>query len=274
MKWCINPGHCADGQRFCGTTSSYGKESTQARIVAKEVERKLLLAGDEVFYDAVDVSSSQLDNLKTIVSRANASGADRFVSIHFNAYNGSAYGTEVFCYSKNDSFAKNQGNAVLNNICDLGFRKRGLKDNSQESLYVIRNTSMQAILIECCFIDNKDDMNRYDATKMAHAIVKGLIGYVPADPNTGGGSNDGKTKYTRVFAESNDTQEASEATARKLQQQDKEFSGAWVSSTVVNGKKWYRVIAGSYTDPKGAEMAISKLKALNYKSPWTEIFYK
>lgn len=273
MKWCINPGHCADGQRYCGTISSYGKESTQARIVAKEVERKLLLAGEEVFYDAVDVSSSQLDNLKTIVSRANASKADRFVSIHFNAYNGNAYGTEVYCYSKNDSFAKNQGNAVLNNIVALGYRNRGLKDNSQESLYVIRNTSMQAILIECCFIDNKADMARYDAMKMAHAIVKGLIGYVPADPNTGGGSgnNDGKTRYIRVFAESNDTRADSEATVAKLKSS---FPGAWVLPTDVKGKTWYRVIACSETEQADADRALNKLRALGYKSPWTEYFYK
>ena len=32
------------------------------------------------------------------------------------------------------------------------------------------------MLIECCFVDDKDDVNIYDANKMASAIVKGITG--------------------------------------------------------------------------------------------------
>lgn len=41
---------------------------------------------------------------------------------------------------------------------------------------------MEAILIECCFIDSAEDMNRYDAESMANAIVLGLVGRLPEEP--------------------------------------------------------------------------------------------
>ena len=35
---------------------------------------------------------------------------------------------------------------------------------------------MNAMLIECCFIDNASDMSKYNAENLANAIVKGLVG--------------------------------------------------------------------------------------------------
>ena len=39
---------------------------------------------------------------------------------------------------------------------------------------------MPAMLIECCFIDSNEDMNRYNAEDIANAIVKGLVGETSA----------------------------------------------------------------------------------------------
>jgi N-acetylmuramoyl-L-alanine amidase len=67
-------------------------------------------------------------------------------------------------------YAKN----VCNEIAKLGFRNRDVKVNS--GLYVLRKTNAQAILIECCFVDDKDDIAIYNADEMAKAIVKGITG--------------------------------------------------------------------------------------------------
>ncbi|MNP78498.1 N-acetylmuramoyl-L-alanine amidase [compost metagenome] len=61
--------------------------------------------------------------------------------------------------------------AVLNSIVELGFRNRGIKDG--KNLYVIRKTNMTALLIECCFVDTKEDADRYNPDAIAKAIVKG-----------------------------------------------------------------------------------------------------
>ena len=102
------------------------------------------------------------------VNKANANGGDFYVSIHLNA--GGGHGTEVYTYQGRElSTARN----VLNNICNLGYRNRGIKG---ANLYVINHTKMPAMLIECCFIDSNDDMARYNAEDIANAIVKGLVG--------------------------------------------------------------------------------------------------
>jgi N-acetylmuramoyl-L-alanine amidase len=62
---------------------------------------------------------------------------------------------------------------VLDEIVKLGFKNRGIKNTA---FFVIKHTSMPAILIECCFVDSQADINLFDAEKMAEAIAIGLIG--------------------------------------------------------------------------------------------------
>ena len=40
----------------------------------------------------------------------------------------------------------------------------------------LKNTKAPAILIECCFCDNKSDVSKYTPEKMAKAIVEGVLG--------------------------------------------------------------------------------------------------
>ncbi len=56
----------------------------------------------------------------------------------------------------------------------LGFKSRGLK--YRPDLYVLRNTMTPAMLVECCFVDDKDDVHLYDYRNMAGAIVYGITG--------------------------------------------------------------------------------------------------
>lgn len=40
---------------------------------------------------------------------------------------------------------------------------------------MLRRTNSPAMLVECCFVDDKDDVELYDAKKMAAAIVDGIL---------------------------------------------------------------------------------------------------
>ncbi|MBW4613138.1 MAG: N-acetylmuramoyl-L-alanine amidase [Desmonostoc vinosum HA7617-LM4] len=145
--------------------------------VGNRVISKLRALGNEVITCKPDGAGSVRDSLSKRCSRANASGVDVFVSIHFNAFNGQANGTEVFATSdRGRKIAK----PVLDEIIKLGFFNRGVKSGSH--LYVLKNTDMPAILIECCFIDSKKDMNLFNAEAMANAIIKGLTGKVASTP--------------------------------------------------------------------------------------------
>jgi hypothetical protein len=136
--------------------------------------------GHEVVNCRPKSASSVTSSLAQRCANANKESVDFYVSIHFNAFNNKAHGTEVFAASTKGSALAQK---VLDAICFLGFFDRGVKDGSH--LYVLKNTKMVAILVECCFIDSKPDMDLFDADKMSAAIVKGLTGQsVAPSPKT------------------------------------------------------------------------------------------
>jgi N-acetylmuramoyl-L-alanine amidase len=110
---------------------------------------------------------------------ANRQKANIYVSIHFNCFNSKAFGTEVFAISET---GKEVATSVLEKIVALGFANRGVKDGGK--FYVLRNTDMPAILIECCFCDSQKDMDLFAKVgpdAIANAIVHGLTGIAPLD---------------------------------------------------------------------------------------------
>ena len=59
---------------------------------------------------------------------------------------------------------------------ELGFTDRGTKKRTD--LYYLKKTNSPALLLEICFVDDKDDYNLYMKVgykKIAEAIVKGLL---------------------------------------------------------------------------------------------------
>lgn len=172
-----------------GHTSSKGKsqgavgflnESDEARKVVKQVIALLKKDGCTV-YNCTAEGTSERDNLRRIVEKCNAHAVDIDVSVHFNSGrcdskgDGKTGGVEVYAKSLNDQ----RGN-IAKNICkrisSLGFTNRGAKTSS--SLYVLNCTYAPAILIECCFVDDKDDFKLYNSKEMAKRIAYGIVGHV------------------------------------------------------------------------------------------------
>lgn len=166
MKVVIDFGHGVGSDR--GAQGLQSEESMINATGAKVVEL-LKAKGHQVLLVRPSNAKTVGDSLKQRVTAANNSNADLYVSIHYNAFNGTAKGSEVFASSeKGKKYAK----AVASNIAKLGYTDRGVKDGSH--LYVIKNTSMPAILVEGCFIDNAEDIARFNADAIAAAIVEGV----------------------------------------------------------------------------------------------------
>lgn len=164
-KIVINAGHT----KFASGTGASGFliESVETRKIAYEVMKLLADSKHEVVPAVFDRSS---DNLKETVTLANSEGADLFVSIHLNA--GGGQGCE--CYTWNGK-KTTQAVGVCAELAKLGFRNRGIKKGN--SLYVLKKTEMPALLIEVCFVDNKQDYDLYKklgVSEIAKAIYKGI----------------------------------------------------------------------------------------------------
>lgn len=155
------------------------KESTEARNVKNEVIGQLKQLGHTVYDCTCEDGTSQANVLARIVNACNAHAVDLDVSIHFNSGagdksgNGKTTGVEVLIHNE-ESQAKEPAEKVCKAISELGFKNRGVKVRSD--LYFLRKTNAPAMLIECCFVDDKDDVKLYDYKSMAAAIVYGITG--------------------------------------------------------------------------------------------------
>ena len=168
MKIGIDLGH---GCNYDGGAVGIIKEEEIINTVGNKVINKLRTLGHNVIECRPSTASSTSNSLNKRCATANNNNVELFVSIHANA--GGGVGTEIYTYNaKQHSYAVN----VLNNICSLGFRNRGIK--SGNNLAVINGTSMEAMLIEICFVDTQSDVDLYrnNIENIADAIVKGLVG--------------------------------------------------------------------------------------------------
>lgn len=166
MRIVINAGHT----KFGAGTGAKGNlvESIETRKVAYELMKLLDDSRHEVIPAVYDRSSN---NLKDAVDLSNKAKADLFISIHLNA--GGGKGCEAYTYKK----AQHQEALnVCKNLNKLGFINRGVKDGSH--LYVVKNTTAKAILIEVCFVDSIIDNELFKVAgynKIAKAIYDAIV---------------------------------------------------------------------------------------------------
>lgn len=154
IKVCIDAGH---GGKDPGAVKGKRYEKDDTLRFAKRLGKVLKANGVEVIYTrTTDIFESPSEKAK----KGNNTKADFFVSMHRNASSkASAHGTEVLVYSQNG--IKNE---IAKNICE-GFKKVGFTDRGvkvQPTLAVLRETNMQAILVEVGFISNQGDNELLD----------------------------------------------------------------------------------------------------------------
>lgn len=169
MHIAIAGGHSAIARGASGYLDEY--ECDRAFVA------QLVDAFDAQGWQVTDCSNEESDvsaELREECRIANASGADLFIAVHFNA--GGGTGTEVwYCpYSLAETCA---GEVSRELASALGLPNRGAK--STAGLYVLNNTEMPAILIEVCFVDTEQDADAWHATSwnaLCGAVVRGLGG--------------------------------------------------------------------------------------------------
>ncbi|MCP3026888.1 N-acetylmuramoyl-L-alanine amidase [Halobacillus sp. A5] len=134
------------------------KENEFNRRVVDELNVLLKKCG----FQTLLVASTDHDTpLSTRTNRANRAGADAYVSIHYNAYDGTFKGPnpggiELYVYPGH--LNKEAGRLARSIGAAL---KQGTKQNyrgiKEADFFVLRETSMPAVLTECGFMDHPDE---------------------------------------------------------------------------------------------------------------------
>lgn len=156
-------------------------EVTEDRLVTKYLIVWLRQLGFEVLEVTPGPCDANTD-LAYGVNKANAWGADLFISIHFNSVKRVSYsiGSEVCVYSSFPEAVR-----VAKNLADIGFKNA---DNKQRrastqgllinpSLYELSNTTMSAMIVETCFVNSAGDVKTYKSLgpeAVAKAMAEGI----------------------------------------------------------------------------------------------------
>jgi N-acetylmuramoyl-L-alanine amidase len=175
MKILLDAGH---GYNTPGKRSPDGMREYEFNRVVASYAKSFL---EE--YENVTVYFSHSDtkdvSLQERTDKANRLDVDCFVSIHANAYGSgwnSARGIETFVYKTKPKAAVQLAEKVQNNlVIATGLPNRGVKTGN---FHVLRSSDMPAILVECGFMTNKEEVKllRSDVYRKtcAEAIVKGI----------------------------------------------------------------------------------------------------
>lgn len=140
-----DPGGCANGLKEKDLTL-YRVLRTAKTLQANYLDIDILLTR----------TKDDTVSLQKRCEMANSWGADFFLSDHTNA--GGGTGFESFrlptAYSSTAQKQNVIHSEIMNYLKGYGLRDRGTKT---ANFYVLKNTKMSAVLIECLFIDNPKD---------------------------------------------------------------------------------------------------------------------
>jgi len=155
VKIFIDAGH---GGSDPGASGNGLKEKDLTLKIAKNIEKNLRQ------YKNVEIMMSRTTNktlsLKQRTDKANSWGADFYFSVHINSYtSASANGFESFIHnSKATTSEKNKQNIIHNQIIN-SIKVNNIVDRGKKTanFHVLRESNMDAMLVEYLFITNKKD---------------------------------------------------------------------------------------------------------------------
>lgn len=156
MKILIIAGHGAgdSGAVGCGF-----KEADLTRQAASILEGKLKAYALTV--SRYPSARNAYEDNKAGALAVNFSNYGLIVELHFNSFNGSANGTEVLY---KPSGMKALAAKVSAAIASVGFYNRGAKQRTDlANMNKCAKLGVPYILVETCFIDNREDMKLYEA---------------------------------------------------------------------------------------------------------------
>ncbi|MFC7394364.1 N-acetylmuramoyl-L-alanine amidase [Scopulibacillus cellulosilyticus] len=257
MKLYLDPGH---GGKDSGAEGNGLQEKDIVLDIALNIHDILTRE-----YKNIQVKMSRTTDkfvsLDQRTNEANLWGADYFLSIHCNSSNGSGYGYEDYIHDSLSNSSKtgkyrdiiHKEVIAVNELHDRGEKKA--------DFYVLRESTMPALLTENGFIDNDHDaqlMKRSDwRKKVARGHVNGLEKAFNLEQN-----NTVNEKIYKVIAGSFRDKKNAEKRVNELHSKGID---AFIDPAVISGELWYRVQAGAFIDEKNAEKRLWEIEALGIK---------
>ena len=184
----IDPGHNHGGD-YGSVSTINGKKYEETELnmqVADLLKKELVNRGYNVVMTR-EVGDKLYDELRPSLQKrvnlANSLKADLFVSIHHNSsVSSAANGVEVYysdekpesgtANSNKVSVSKKLSEVMVNNLSKaVGQTNRGSKNYA---FYVVKNTLMPSVLVECGFITNPEEISKISQSSVQKIIAQQL----------------------------------------------------------------------------------------------------
>ncbi|MBP1971366.1 N-acetylmuramoyl-L-alanine amidase [Virgibacillus natechei] len=252
MKLYLDPGHG-------GSDPGAQGNGINEKDIVLDIARHLrdILSSD---YKNVDVmmsrSNDRTKGLQERTNEANSWGADYYLSIHCNAFNGSAQGYEDYIHSSLSDSSQTAAyqdimHDEITNVNEL--RNRGQK---KANFHVLRETAMSALLTENGFIDNEHDAALLKSPSWRREVAQGHVNGLARAFNLERKQDDPSTIF-RIIAGSFEARANANERVAFL---SSEGIDAFVDSITISGKLWHRVQAGAFSTRENAENHLNTVK--------------
>lgn len=135
------------------------------------------------YQEGKSIRDNKNSDLKARLKLASDNPGHDFLSIHLNKFEQSkSYGAQVF-YSKNNPASKIIAERIQQSFAAyVDSTNKRISKQSHDSIYLMKNISSPAVIIECGFLSNPEEerllmTDRY-RTQVALAITKGYLDYI------------------------------------------------------------------------------------------------
>jgi N-acetylmuramoyl-L-alanine amidase len=171
MRVALDIGHSLNSQGASGiyrdkviTEFIYNEE------IAKTIKSRLVCDIDLVYRKTYSTLPYDINKLNP----------DFIVSLHCNAFNTQASGTEVL-YWHTSTNGKRLASILQKHLLELGFNDRGIKplQSNDRGGLLLEKTKAPCVLCEPFFIDNPNDLQimMENKEKLADLYIKGILEY-------------------------------------------------------------------------------------------------
>lgn len=225
MKFLIVAGHE-------GTTGAVSGKLIE-EVLTEQLSEKIVKFLKDQGHEAIEPNFNLYDAVDTKMSYIN--GFDYVLEVHFNAFNGTATGTEIYVANGITGIAVEK--SIMQRM-KKWFRLRDPDGVKTAAFKTITHLQKKGALLEVCFIDSKSDMATYlsNVDKIAQDVAYGIL-------------------------------EGFGVPIKDLTPKQDKLNGPCVNE---NGERlWFRAIAGSYKTREEAQAEVDKLG----KGAWLQAVY-
>ena len=167
-----------------GMVSGKVEEKDINLSIAKKLQVFLEQGGATVIITRLDDSDLAKNKAGDMHARrliANTSNADIFVSIHQNSYHSSnVKGFQAFYFNESDN-SKKLATCIQDSLKEFVNPYNKLSSRANKNYFVLKQTAMPAVLVECGFLTNYNERNQLTSDayqeKIAWGIYLGIVNY-------------------------------------------------------------------------------------------------